>query len=166
MTQLINKSVQTVSLLFFLIAGNAFAQSPGFEVPEDFRDDIPAKEYKAGHITYLKTYFSECVVKNSANKDSINGNCPKFKSITNLTIHYTENRMEDISWIKHFDNLTSFTAENNYISILPDTFPAKLTTLSLYNNNIAIGSATDFAVLPEGLKTLNITNQRSILPLL
>lgn len=148
------------ALLLSASIGSATAQNLGFDPPKDFKDDIPERETKVGHIVYLKTFFDGCVVKDSQNKDSINPNCAKFKQAKTVTVDY-KYAIEDISWIKYFTILEKLEAPYNYIKVLPDTFPSTLKSLELTGNLLSLQTAGDFPHLPKGLEMLNVSNQRS-----
>ncbi len=148
------------ALLLLAAIGTASAQNPGFDPPEDFKDDIPERETKEGHIVYLKTFYEGCVVKDSQNKDSINPNCSKFKQAKSVIIE-SKYAIEDIRWVKYFTSLEKLDIQYNYVKILPDTFPATLKNLNLSGNKISTEVSEDFGHLPSKLETLELGYQRS-----
>ncbi|MBO9698615.1 MAG: T9SS type A sorting domain-containing protein [Sporocytophaga sp.] len=147
------------ALLLSAAIGSANAQN--FDPPEDFKNDVPEKETKTGHILYLKTYYSGCVTKDIDNKDVINPNCAKFKDVKSLTIDY-KNPMNDISWVKYFTKLENLSVRWNYVKILPDTFPATLKKIDLYSNSISVNAPGALKHLPAGLESLSLGNQSEV----
>src|SRR5690606_16860211 len=109
---------------------HSFSQDSTFVEPKGFIDSMSSQEAARGHITYLKTYYSQCMIG-----DSLNIKCPQIKQIVKLEIAVTD-RMADLSWIKYFDNLTELKVNYNFIQILPDTFPSKLKKINLFYNQI------------------------------
>ncbi|GAL84448.1 leucine-rich repeat protein [Sporocytophaga myxococcoides] len=149
------------ALLLSIAIGNASAQNPGFDPPEGFKNDVPEKETKTGHLLYLKTYYAGCVTKDIENKDVINPDCAKFKDVKSLTIDY-KNPMNDLSWVKYFTKLEKLSVRWNYVKTLPDSFPATLKTIDLYSNSISLDEASALKHLPAGLESLSLGNQSVI----
>ncbi|WP_028979080.1 T9SS type A sorting domain-containing protein [Sporocytophaga myxococcoides] len=147
------------ALLLSAAIGSASAQN--FDPPEDFKNDVPEKETKTGHILYLKTYYTGCVIKDSENKDVVNPNCAKFKDVKSLTIDY-KNPMNDLSWVKYFTKLENLSVRWNYVKILPDTFPSTLKNIDLYSNAISVNATAALKHLPVGLESLSLGNQSEV----
>jgi len=143
---------------FLLSTAICSASAQSFDPPEGFKDDVPEKETKTGHILYLKTYYTGCVTKDIENKDVINPNCAKFKDVKSLTIDY-KNPMTDISWVKYFTKLENLSIRWNYVKTLPDSFPSTLKNIDLYSNSISVNEASALKHLPAGLESLSIGGQ-------